>query len=324
MKTRHDFVSNSSSSSFIINDNGFFMLFGITKKDIYDALVDLYGGKEHCDSIVNHEIEYFEKQLAEESISKKKNDWYVKYLNSIISELKHGEFSKFCVYDMNDRKDRKKCFEKWDRHFSSWYAPNEGEYEQWEKMVDLFHWKCDFDNIEEVANKEENTLKISSYSKSKRKRINKKFNDGAKFIQYVKEKLKIKTMKEALHSKDCSLMIHFNDNEIYNIKGMSDNGKDDAKLFNDLSKKTKYASSKWDSESYSSDRFFEILIKYFIDNGKIDLSNPKLLENWAVDKNDDFYRKKYPGKKYYLDNDKATWKDVVDDIFHCNSIMHEG
>lgn len=49
MKTRSDFVSNSSSSSFILKDAGFFGFFGITKQDIVDAITELYGGKESVD-----------------------------------------------------------------------------------------------------------------------------------------------------------------------------------------------------------------------------------------------------------------------------------
>ena len=43
MKVRNDYVSNSSSSSFILAEHKMFQFFNITKQDILDALIDSYG-----------------------------------------------------------------------------------------------------------------------------------------------------------------------------------------------------------------------------------------------------------------------------------------
>ena len=121
-------------------------------------------------------------------------------------------------------------------------------------------------------------------------------------------------------------MVHFDDNEVMNLKGMDEYGQRDKKYWShneDTCKKCE--ESGWESESYSADRFFEILIKHFVKIGKVDLSKPELLEYWKVDDDDAWYKKDFPGKKYYLKDDStATWKDVVDDMLDYNAVMHEG
>ena len=94
--------------------------------------------------------------------------------------------------------------------------------------------------------------------------------------------------------------------------------------YNTEDENEKIRNSKYESESYSVKRFFEILIGYFVEKGRIDLSDPGLLDYWKIDEKDDRYKKNHPGKKYYLDGAAATWQDVYDDMLKCNAIMHEG
>ena len=320
MKTRSDFVSNSSSSSFILKDAGFFDFFRITKQDILDAIVDLYGGKAYIDKLTTEAIESAEKSLA----NAKDDDFAKEYYPKRIEEFKTRGLGIFCVYDMTNDKEREECFKEWDEHFSNWGAPNEGQRDRWNNVIDALKWGCGFDNIEDVVNGNDDVLISTVYNNKTGTSTEVKFPDGVKLVRYIKEKLGVKSMKDVLHDERCTLMIHFDDNEVYSIKGMDEPGKDDDRFCCSDNERAKAANSKWDSVSYSDYRFFEILIKYFIEKGKVDLSNPEFLEHWKVADDDDWYKRHSPGKKYYLDNDTATWKDVVDDCLNCNAIMHEG
>ena len=310
---------------------GFFKYFGITKQDIDDALADLCGGRKALAEQLDDEITKCEEVLAkakiEAGLSITTNDnlkFTIEYQSNRLRELKTKGLSIWYIYDMTDKKDRQACFKEWDDHFASLFAPEEGEYEMWNKFEEMLRWKCNFYNVLKVINGKDKTLKESKYNRKIDKYIYRTVPGGAEFIKRVRKNLGIKTMKEVLHDKDSTFMFHFGDNDIYEINGMTELGRADENEYNTEKENEKIRNSKYESESHSVKRFFEILIGYFVERGKVDLSDPGLLDYWKINEKDDWYKKNHPGKKYYLDGTTATWKDVYNDMLKCNAIMHEG
>ena len=318
MKTRSDFVSNSSSSSFILKDPGFFSYFGITKQELDDAITELCGGKDRMAARLDAEVKDCMKRIADH-----KNGEMMEYDMERLDRLMSEGLACWRIYDMTDEKDRKACYEKYDEHFSSWFAPAEGENEDWDKFVDMLRYKCDIYNVMSVIAGKSAELEESEYDRSTGQWKRTALPGMAKLVLKVKKKLGVKTMKEVLHDENCTMMIHFEDNEVYNIEGMTEEGKDD--IDDDCSENA--AGKKYESEMYSSRRFFEILIKHFVKTGRIDLSDPEFMESWLVpedhwwktDKNS-----RYKNRKYFtIDGKTVTWEDVYN-MLGCNAVMHEG
>lgn len=319
MRTRTDFVSNSSSSSFIIQDTGFFAFFGITVSDIRDAVLDLCGGKEVQDKLLANEIKRCDEALAKDDV----DEWSKKCFIERKADLEKNGLRRWVIYDMTDDEERKKCYEEWDSHFENWTAPSTGDVSRWQGFEDIVDCKLgsslSFEDLNDFS------IELKYYDHSQKKYVS--LPTGSKaFCNLVREKLGIKSMKEVLHDKDTTLMVHFDDNEVYNVRGMQDYGKADHSKFMYDNDNVECNSSAWDSPMYSKDRFFEILIKYFIDKGKINLADKDFMDFWLVPE-DHWWKKDqhYKDKKYFTKSeDTATWKEVVDDMLNDNSIMHEG
>lgn len=262
MKIRSDYVSNSSSSSFVFQNSQLLTHFNIEKTDIVNAIKNL---------------------------------------------LPDEEKTFFDVYDLKDKADKKRAY-KWKSLLTGWtssrtvFDEDHGQlyggsyayfaHSKWENFISVMEDVFDIYDIYEIVN----------YSKKKKKSIVRsvKVFDGneIKFekeevpdnvievIQKVRNKLGIMFNWEIVLLGISKYLIHFSENTVLTIKGMTTGRK------------------KFETESYSMDRFCEILVNYFINTGKINL------------KDEYFVRKSKENKSY------KPYKELINDILTC--CMHEG
>ncbi len=298
---RTDFVSNSSSSSFILDDNIIFSGFDITKQDIENALMDLYG-KNKYDKYLEESKKYIEKD-----------------------EEPHRPFY---VYDLYDKKDKKECLDKWGGLCRGWDAPNNRNMKKWDDFV------CAMQQVYEYAHGKESiwlsTLNYdpkydSEFDKKERKKIP---EHVAKVYQEVRKELEIKTMFDCLNDKMSRFYIHFEDNEAWQLKGAQEYN---AKEMKEYGHWKGAKSGNWFTEFSTCPRVIEILIKYFIEKGKINLNEDDYLPYWKIPDDSWIKRsKEYKGIEYYFQMDDfkkkhPVIKDIVDDICDTmQAIGHEG
>ena len=108
MKIRSDFVSNSSSSSFILSDMDVFKHFNITKQDIMDALVDAYG-KERFEQYIS--------DRKKRSLDPEWSKWYSK-------NRKWNQWGPIYVFDLHDESDNAAAREMFGSLLKDWDANN--------------------------------------------------------------------------------------------------------------------------------------------------------------------------------------------------------
>ena len=314
MKIRSDYVSNSSSSSFILAMHEVFEFFEVSKQDILDALIDGFGGKQAYD-------EYVEKIVLER-----------KAHPEIYSEkMLKRPVGPFYVYDLSDRKDRKQAIEDWGSLLSQWQSTN-CRYLNEKKMKKSSNSRkitIDPDTIDNYDKVLEGIAKIYGISEwelrdgvadrcdpevdpSKLKPVTKFVHDRKKdpktgmyghyepidqslvrVLVKIRNECGVMTNLDVLKSKPARFFVHCDDNEL-TCGAVSEEDE-----------------SKWETESYTYDRVCEVLFKYLVKVGKLNPDDPKFLESMRID---DKYLSQYDKEKgeiYNFFNGKfMTWKDL--------------
>jgi hypothetical protein len=305
---RNDFVSNSSSSSFIISKNEIFNFGKITKDDLQTSLIELYGKDE------------FEKR----------------------------DHKPFEIYDLTNEIEAKKCHEKYDSFLNMWISESNPYYEDFSTTrwylkqtgLDIKQIMCYLDDLKEVILDRIYNPKTNSFDKEVSQ-------DIIDMVRVLKKYNYLETMKEALYNKDALYFIHFDDNELWNIQHVISVGYQDIDKIdlNDLIKKLEniYKDSKeslmlvnksiflndlisrlfkeyksefdkiecqWKTEHYTAERFFEVLIEKLYTTKNIKLDDEKLLST---------FREKNKDGKF----DPLTPWELID-VLNVDYVLHEG
>ena len=329
MKVRTDYVSNSSSSSFVLANMEFFNHFDIAKDDILNALVDAYG------------VEAYKKSKVHILKSVKEHpDWYE-------DDLKWNRFGPFYVYDLSIPDERKEAVSRWGELLKNWTANNCryvsgkgcGAKQITIDPLLIQEYKTAISGIANVYDISEYELEDVASGKSPRGckrfvRTNKKdpktgmyghyepiSKELVKVVREMRKNSGVMTNLDAIKSKVARFFVHADDNVLCNGL-MCELGKDENVYNKDMDAYV-YANGSWNTESCTYDRVCEILLNYLVKIGKVKLDDPAFLEKMKV------------GQKYLTENEKKegriydfcnglqfSWRDLEgQSLTWC---MHEG
>lgn len=310
MKIRTDYVSNSSSSSFVLAQNELFEFFNITRVDIMDALVEAYGRSYYDD-----EVSSVMKSAAEHP------EWHE-------DDIKFGSFGPIWVYDLWDKDNRKEAIERWGGLLKGWDANNCHYVKGKNGKKDVAFGNDNISKFNNVINEVSaimntsrwNLLKLSTPEKYKVDRFirtkepNEKTGEFGyyelmpeyvgEFLRGLRAEAGIMTNLDVIKAKTARFFVHADDNQL---------------TYGDSSD----TNEKFHTEAYTFDRICEILLANLVKNGRIKPDDPKFLEFMTI--NDRYLsdEDKKRGEIYDFINGKfPTWMDLKATALTWN--MHEG
>lgn len=248
MKTRNGYVSNSSSSSFILGkcDD----LSGITANDMEEAVKSVYPT--------------YDQRVQDAIKAAKEYGWD-----------EDGNMAPFSVYDVSDKDGHDAAVKDYGRLLSEWIShvvvKKDGKFvvdedlawdaqAKWERYterlsnrerkdgysVSISRWSTLPDVLEE--NDRDGALYKYENGKCVFKPIPKRTLDA---IETKWNSLGLVTNRDLLDAPESRFLFHFDENDIYGVTGMTDK------------------SDQYTSEEYSMERFVEILVNALKKAGKL-------------------------------------------------------
>jgi len=289
---RGDFVSNSSSSSFIILKSFFTDHFKIKAQDFKDALkalgIDTIEYAMMCDTHNKSEAEPVWKEC--DCILE---DWLAR-----VMPYQQEYYEDTSDYDMFNKllEILGRVYEKREHSFiEAISTKNKPEYKE-DKLSEQLY------TILKKAKKELGiyTMKEVAHDKS------------AIFFCHMADN----DIWE-LENASCLSMDEIIDEDTGKRKEYyTKEHEDEARKFN------------FETKSYTFERILELIIRYWVSVKRIDLSDPKFLDYWKIPDNhwwrtDDKVKDKYKNRVYFFEGKKPTMQDIHDTLCWAAN-THEG